>query len=260
MPSTNVTVAARATAGPATSVHAKRTFASVSGCSASNMRIARAAVESTRSTQAIVQEQGPVVAHTETMNLLLASASPRRRMLLAEAGYNCEACPMDVDERRRLGESAPAYVERVATLKAEAAIERFPDRIVVAADTVVVVDGDVFGKPIDEADATRMLRRLSGRAHDVLTGLAVVGHRRLTSVESTRVWFEPMTDEDIRWYVSSGEPMDKAGAYAIQGLASRFIPRIDGSYSNVVGLPLAAFARALAHATESLPLSPSGGG
>lgn len=194
------------------------------------------------------------------MKLLLASASPRRRMLLAEAGYDCEVCPMDVDERQRPGERPAAYVERVATLKAEAAISRFPDRIVVAADTAVVVDGDIFGKPDDEADAARMLRRLSGRAHDVLTGLAVVGHRRLTSVETTRVWFDRLSDDDIRWYVASGEPMDKAGAYAIQGLASRFIPRIDGSYSNVVGLPVAALARALAQAAESLPLSPPGGG
>ena len=178
------------------------------------------------------------MAHTGLMKLLLASASPRRRMLLAEAGYACEACPMDVDERRRPGERPSAYVERIATLKAEAAIAQFPDRIVVAADTVVVVDGDVFGKPADEADAERMLRRLSGRSHDVLTGLAVVGHRRLTSVESTRVWFEALNDDDIRWYVASGEPMDKAGGYAIQGLASRVIPRIEGSYSNVVGLPL----------------------
>ncbi len=198
--------------------------------------------------------------HTDDMRLLLASASPRRRMLLAEAGYTCEACPMNVDERRRAGEAPAGYAERVATLKAEAAIAQFPDRIVVAADTVVVVDGDVYGKPVDEADAGRMLRRLSGRAHEVLTGLAVIGHRRISSVETTRVWFETLSDDDIRWYVSSGEPMDKAGAYGIQGLASRFIPRIEGSYSNVVGLPLAAFARALAQATESLPLSPPAGG
>ncbi len=167
---------------------------------------------------------------------------------------------MNVDERRRAGEAPAGYAERVATLKAEAAIAQFPDRIVVAADTVVVVDGDVYGKPVDEADAGRMLRRLSGRAHEVLTGLAVIGHRRISSVETTRVWFETLSDDDIRWYVSSGEPMDKAGAYGIQGLASRFIPRIEGSYSNVVGLPLAAFARALAQATESLPLSPPAGG
>jgi len=181
-------------------------------------------------------------------------------MLLTEAGYACDVCPMDVDERPRANEVPAAYVERVATLKAEAAIARFPDRIVVAADTAVVIDGEVFGKPSDAADAERMLRRLSGRAHDVLTGLAVIGHRRITSVETTRVWFEPLTEDDIVWYVASGEPMDKAGAYAIQGLASRFIPRIEGSYSNVVGLPVAALARALTLATESLPLSAPGAG
>ncbi|MEO8482617.1 MAG: Maf family protein [Acidobacteriota bacterium] len=194
------------------------------------------------------------------MILLLASASPRRRLLLAEAGYACEASPMNVDEQQRPGEAPPAYVERIATLKAEAAIARFPDRVVVAADTAVVVDGDVFGKPVDETDAARMLRRLSNRAHDVLTGLAVVGHHRITSVDTTRVWFERLTDDEIRWYVASGEPMDKAGAYAIQGRAARFITRIEGSYSNVVGLPLATLARSLAEATDSLPLSPLGGG
>jgi septum formation protein len=188
-------------------------------------------------------------------DIILASASPRRRALLAEAGYACDVCPMHVDERQAAGESADRYVERVATLKAEAAVAQFPNRVVVAADTAVVVDGDVFGKPTDAADAARMLRRLSGRAHDVLTGLVVVGHRRVTCVESTRVWVDVLTPEDIAWYVASGEPVDKAGAYAIQGLASRFIPRIEGSYSNVVGLPVAALARSLALATASVPLT-----
>jgi septum formation protein len=180
--------------------------------------------------------------------------------LLAEAGYACDVHPMDVDERQRPGEAPAAYVERIATLKGEAAAAQFPGRVVVAADTVVVVDDEVFGKPADQADAERMLRRLSGRSHDVLTGLAVVGHRRLTSVERTRVWFTALTEADIRWYVSSGEPADKAGAYAIQGLAARFVPRIDGSYSNVVGLPIAALARALEQAGHSLPLAPPAGG
>ena len=160
---------------------------------------------------------------------------------------------MDVDERQTPGEPADCYVERVATLKADAAVAKFPGRVVVAADTGVVVDGEVFGKPADAADAARMLRRLSGRSHEVLTALAVVGHRRTTCVESTRVWVDALSAEDIAWYVSSGEPVDKAGAYAIQGLASRFIPRIEGSYSNVVGLPIATFARLLARATAVHP-------
>ena len=108
------------------------------------------------------------------------------------------------------------------------------------ADTTVVIDGTILGKPGNEAEATDMLRRLRGRIHDVFTGVAVVDASGIRSaVERTRVWFDPMTDEDISWYVASGEPVDRAGAYAIQGLASRFIPRIEGSYTNVVGLPVA---------------------
>lgn len=178
--------------------------------------------------------------------IVLASASPRREQLLVAAGYACDVRPMDVDERRLDGESPERYVARVAALKADAAAARHADRVVVAADTAVVIDGEILGKPVDGADATRMLRMLGGRAHLVLTGVAIRAPHGATSyVETTTVWMTPLTDADVEWYVASGEPMDKAGAYAIQGLASRFVTRIDGSYSNVVGLPVASLDRAL---------------
>lgn len=183
--------------------------------------------------------------------VLLASASPRRLQLLADAGYRCEVQPVDVDERQWPGESAEQYVARVARLKATTARERFPGRIILAADTAVVVDGEVFGKPVDGADAVRMLERLSGRAHEVLTGVAVSGATLVTCVERTVVWVSALAPEEIAAYVATGEPMDKAGGYAIQGLASRFIPRIEGSYSNVVGLPIATVAAALRRAGAS---------
>jgi septum formation protein len=183
--------------------------------------------------------------------LILASASPRRAELLTAAGYVFTVDAVDVDERQHPGESPEAYVGRVARLKAEAARARHPDQLVLAADTAVVVDGDVLGKPAGEADAARMLRRLSGRSHVVVTGVAVAcGSRLETGVERTVVWFAPLPDAIIQWYVESGEPLDKAGGYAIQGLASRFVPRIDGSYSNVVGLPVALAARLLASCTN----------
>jgi len=121
-----------------------------------------------------------------------------------------------------------------------------PSAVVLGADTTVTIDGLILGKPESERDATDMLRRLSGRRHDVFTGVAVASAAGVQSaVERTRVWFHPMTDEDISWYVASGEPVDRAGGYAIQGLASRFIPRIEGSYTNVVGLPVAVVSSIL---------------
>lgn len=180
--------------------------------------------------------------------LVLASASPRRKQLLAEAGYRCDVHPVDVDESRLPDEAPERYVERVAQLKAETSARRWPGRTIVAADTAVVVDDDVFGKPADATDATRMLERLSGRAHLVMTGVVVIAKRQVSAVETTMVQFATLSAADIAWYVASGEPMDKAGGYAIQGLASRFIPRIEGSYSNVVGLPIATLARLLAEA------------
>jgi septum formation protein len=162
---------------------------------------------------------------------------------LKAAGFEFDVDAVGVDESRQTGESPAAYVERVASLKAAAGAARHPTRVVVGADTVVVLGDDALGKPHDQAEAREMLRRLSGRAHEVLTGIAVASQGAVrTRVDRTTVWFRQLSDAEIGWYAASGEPLDKAGAYAIQGLAARFIPRIDGSYSNVVGLPLAALA------------------
>jgi septum formation protein len=175
------------------------------------------------------------------MRLILASASPRRAELLRAAGIEFEVHPAHVDERV-LGDEVPdAYVRRVAEGKARAVHERFARGLVLAADTTVVADRHLLGKPVDVEDARRMLQLLSGRVHDVITAVTVIGPDQLvdTRAEVTTVEFARLTDEEIDWYVTSGEPMDKAGAYAIQGLASRFVTRIGGSYSNVVGLPVA---------------------
>jgi septum formation protein len=175
------------------------------------------------------------------MRLILASASPRRAELLSSAGFSFDVEPADVDETRRQGEAPHAYAQRIARDKATAVAARQPERIVIAADTIVVQDGTVFGKPADRAHAARMLRALSGRVHEVLTAVVVAHRGGLDEhLESTRVTFAAMTPAEMDWYVASGEADDKAGAYAIQGLAARFIPRIEGSYSNVVGLPIAA--------------------
>ncbi|MCC7007366.1 MAG: septum formation inhibitor Maf [Acidobacteria bacterium] len=180
------------------------------------------------------------------MRLVLASASPRRAELLEAAGFEFDVDPMDVDERVLPDEAAVLYVDRVARLKAAAAALRHPHRIVVAADTVVLRDEEILGKPRDTVEAHRMLHLLSGRSHEVLTAVAVAARGGLhTHLERTTVWFLPLSETDITWYVGTGEPMDKAGGYAIQGRASRFIPRIDGSYTNVVGLPIAGLARLL---------------
>jgi nucleoside triphosphate pyrophosphatase len=180
------------------------------------------------------------------VRLVLASASPRRRHLLAAAGWAFDTDEARVDESRLPDEAPAAYVERLARLKAEVVALRHPGGAVLAADTTVVVDGEVLGKPADAAEATRMLRRLSGRAHLVLTAVALArdGHTRAV-VERTRVWMTTLTDADIADYVATGEPLDKAGAYAIQGQAARFIPRIEGAYDTVVGLPMAAVLQLL---------------
>ena len=179
--------------------------------------------------------------------IVLASRSPRRAELLRAAGFEFDVHAVEIDETPRPGEAAAAYVERLAIEKAQAVFQELrdtpeglsPHDRVLGADTTVVLDGRILGKPEDRADAIAMLTALSGRAHDVLTGVAIVSAAGVQSgVERTRVWFSAVTDEDIRRYVESGQPMDKAGAYGIQGLASRFIPRIEGSYTNVVGLPV----------------------
>jgi septum formation protein len=172
--------------------------------------------------------------------LILASRSPRRSELLSAAGISFEVLAADIDETPRANESPVAYVERLAIEKARAVLALRPEATVLGADTTVTIDGEILGKPVDDTDARRMIRLLNGRVHDVHTGVAVVSSAGVRSaVDTTRVWFNAMTDEDISWYVSTGEPVDRAGAYAIQGLASRFIGKIEGSYSNVVGLPVA---------------------
>jgi septum formation protein len=171
--------------------------------------------------------------------LVLASKSPRRSELLRSAGIPFSMIAADVDETVRDGEVPEEYAVRVAEEKAMAVTAGAGD-IVLGADTIVVIDGQILGKPADAEDAVRMLTLLQGRRHDVITGICV---RKAEEVvrewAATKVWFTAMSAEQIREYVSSGEPMDKAGAYAIQGLASKFIERIDGSYANVVGLPVA---------------------
>jgi len=178
--------------------------------------------------------------------LILASASPRRADLLREAGIAVEIHPAHVNEDVQPGESPEAYVRRVAEAKARAVSERMPGRFVLAADTAVVVDGEILGKPADEEDAARMLRLLSGRAHLVISAVCLMKDGQPvvpTEVESTVVEFAALTAPQIGWYVASGESMDKAGGYGIQGLASRFVTRIAGSYTNVVGLPVAVVCR-----------------
>jgi septum formation protein len=177
--------------------------------------------------------------------LILASRSPRRADLLRAAGFDFVVRVADIDETPRAGELPRDYESRLAYEKAHA-ISAAPDEIVLAADTTVVVDNEILGKPEDAADAVRMLTALSGRAHEVITGICLrQGENIVRGVDVTGVWFSSLSPEEIEAYVASGEPMDKAGAYAIQGLASRFIPRIEGSYSNVVGLPVALVSEAL---------------
>lgn len=174
--------------------------------------------------------------------LVLASASPRRAEILRAVGWPFEVCPADIDESLRDGESAPAYVERLAREKAEAVAATRLSGLTLGADTVVVApNGETLGKPRDADDARRMFRRLSGRWHQVITGVALVragAKRRMVRHELTRVRFAELSDAEIDWYVETGEPMDKAGAYAIQGGAALFIEAVEGDYWNIVGLPV----------------------
>jgi len=180
--------------------------------------------------------------------LILASASPRRAEILRNAGFDFEVFPASVDETRLPREAATAYVRRVAKLKARTAMRHLHEKerrdfsAIVAADTVVAVEGYVLGKPNSDDDARRMLRRLSGKWHEVFTGLALVAkqsRRMIVAVEKTRVEFAKLSAKEIDEYIRSEEPFDKAGAYAIQGRGGKFIPRIEGCYFNVMGLPLA---------------------
>ena len=173
------------------------------------------------------------------MRLILASASPRRAELLQASGIPFDVVPAHVDEQFQPEEAPGIAVARVAQLKADSVAASYPHAVVLAADTTVVVDGEALAKPADAADAERMLRLLSGRTHEVVTGMCLRNaSRRLVQVESTRVQMARLTSEEIAWYISTREPYDKAGAYAVQGYAGRFITGIEGSYSNVVGLPI----------------------
>ena len=172
------------------------------------------------------------------MKLVLASASPRRQELLRTAGISFTVRPAAIDERVLPGENPEAYVSRLAAAKARACW--LPGEVTLGADTVVTLDGLLLGKPSDDADARRMLRLLSGRTHQVLTGVCLYdGSETRSAVEITEVEFLDLSDEEIEQYVAGGEPLDKAGAYGIQGEASKFVKRVNGCYFNVVGLPLA---------------------
>jgi septum formation protein len=178
--------------------------------------------------------------------LILASASPRRAELLRNAGIPFRPEVSNLEEAREPEEAPRAYAERLARDKARVIAARFPGEAVLAADTIVLIGDDLLEKPRDAADAARMLRLLSDGAHDVITGVCLIsGQQETVRSERTRVYFDPLTEADIAGYVASGEPMDKAGAYAIQGRASRWIGKIEGDYFNVVGLPVALATRML---------------
>ena len=177
--------------------------------------------------------------------ILLASGSPRRRELFTEAGLNFEVVSVDVDETPN--EKEPEKVAQELSRRKAIAADREPasgrNKVIVAADTVVIHNGKVLGKPKDEADAVRMLTELSGAVHDVITGVTILtpGREEVTFSQRTRVRFRPLSEEEIRDYVATGEPMDKAGAYGIQGLGGRLVEGIDGDFNNVVGFPIDRF-------------------
>ncbi len=182
--------------------------------------------------------------------LILASASPRRAELLTSAGYTFAIAPAEVDETPYEDEPPLGYVLRIARTKATVVAARMsPSAVVLAADTTVVAGGRILGKPEDDQDAAEMLEALAGRTHEVHTAVVVrAGGRELWDVITTRVSVLPLDARDIAWYIASGEPAGKAGAYGIQGRAARFIDRIEGSWSNVVGLPIATVHRLLSEA------------
>ena len=171
--------------------------------------------------------------------LVLASQSPRRAAILRQAGIPFTVRSAAVDETPLVEEAPADYVQRLAEMKA-LAVEAAPEETVLGADTTVVCGGEMLAKPADAADARRMLAALAGRRHEVLTGICLrLGDERIRDCAATQVWVAPLTPREIDDYVASGEPMDKAGAYGIQGLASKFIERIEGCYFNVMGLPVA---------------------
>jgi septum formation protein len=184
--------------------------------------------------------------------LVLASASPRRRELLIQAGYDFEVAPANILEERLPDEGPAAFVMRLAQEKARAVFEAYAHRsneeplFILGADTIVVIAGEILGKPQSPEDAARMLRMLSGRTHQVMTGVSILsGKHNEVSVETTLVTMQEIAAREMAAYIATGEPMDKAGSYAIQGHAARWIPRIEGCYFNVVGLPIARVVRML---------------
>ena len=174
--------------------------------------------------------------------LTLASRSPRRAEILRAAGWPFEAVAADIDESVQVGEDAISYVKRLALTKAQTVARNVTQGLILGADTTVLVDGEMLGQPVDDEDAGRMLRLLSGKWHEVLTGVALIrlgeAAAALVDHETTRVRFAEMSAEEIDWYVSTGEPRGKAGAYGIQGHAALFVEEIAGDYFNIVGLPV----------------------
>jgi septum formation protein len=191
----------------------------------------------------------PVTRHS---SLILASSSPRRAEILSALGIPFEIQAADVDETLRSGEDAARAASRLAEAKARTIGLRHPGRWILGADTLVVLDQAILGKPRDAEDAGRMLRLLSGREHRVVTGVALLRHDSPSRVllEESRVRIAPLTGEEVSWYVDTREPMDKAGAYAVQGLGSRFIEEIRGSYTNVMGLPARTVYRLMREAGD----------
>lgn len=171
--------------------------------------------------------------------IILASGSPRRSEILNSVGWSFEKSVADIDESELAGESPENYVQRLAKSKAEKVAENFPDRFVLGADTTVVINNQIIGKPVDLNDARRMIEMLSGNWHEVLTGVAFVRNgKSIVGLQSTKVKFDEMSRDEINFLVEKGEPLDKAGAYAVQAQAALFIEKIEGDYWNVVGLPI----------------------
>lgn len=180
--------------------------------------------------------------------IVLASASPRRSDLLESAGIHAKTCPSSIDESYLEGETPERHALRLASEKAKEVAAKCNGRFFIGADTIVVIDGEIMGKPVDFADAERMLRKLSDSSHEVITAYTVFDSetgREISEAVKTLVYFRPLLDEEIHAYIASGCPFDKAGAYAIQGAAAQMIRRIEGSYTNVVGLPLCEIVEAL---------------
>jgi septum formation protein len=193
-------------------------------------------------------------------SLILASSSPRRAAYLRELGFTFRRVVPDVDEKVRRGESPRRYVRRLAEAKAAAVSERHPRHWVIGADTTVVVAGRILGKPADESDARRMLKLLSGRSHQVVSAIALArfqDHVLRSRISTTRVFVRKLAPDEIRGYVETGEPMDKAGAYGIQGVGAFLVSRIEGSFSNVVGFPLEKFFELWNDAGLTLPWNDS---